>query len=839
VNGGEWTGAPVATTTALESLAKDQALGLMIEARRHQTSETLAAFARAGLLRWAYQDAAPSYYRYADVLEVRDGKLLLPGGPSSAALWQRLAGEAPASLRDFVPALLHRRDGRVAFLWQSLYEAPPEVARFYLGDESSKDEVRAVRRVLGKLDDTAQESFEAPYGGDLGFGTFVRSVPLDAAGKRLDLPGGAGLWWTAVRGEDAPDDPARLQRIVERGGAVQLDDLDLLLKVLNETVNLNGYDQPALPRLIGVVRRFGDRRDLLTPSNVVLLTRAADAYPAALRVLGAVAWTRPDVIRDYLLAVAALDRLPRTPNSELLVLSFQGGTELISRLGRGGRLPPAVLEEHLERWGRIHGRAQDPFLAAGEQLAWLDRVLSSLPASEPGAPGRGALEQALLQALAPTRDPQRFEVDGVAFVGERGLEARRTMAQRLVEQEVPSYDEIVGLGRTLRALRAACAEEKLDTVKALVQEAEAALRRFPPASFASIAEEKEILERVFPVDRPKILAALEDLRAVKKANRLSSRVDDVDRIVSWLARDLRVALVAPTYLTIMARSASPAFESPNLLRSHRLWEDLKLATVSDSAWQATRIEAGKAGGLGASLRGPLSGAASALAEYADIGSAAEEAGKFEDLNRIRLVFAEWLSADWESISPEVSREIARLIEAGESELRRDPKSAHCRAVVPAQRLEHLERTLAENGALAPEISWSERLAIGIAVSGRPVDPALHVAGVASLSVNGQGQPWIGRWPSYEQLSHERRTTSLEERSLADFKLAVVRYLGRRGLQGVVASELMAMVVADMRAAATEGPRDWQSWVRFTSALDDDRFDAAMRTALERGLYSLE
>ena len=831
-----WTGQTITTASAFEALVKDQALGLVLEGRRHQTAETRAAFERAGVLRWAYQDAAPPYYRYADVLEVRDGQLLLPGGPGMAPLWQRLAGESPKNLREFVPSLLRRRDGRVAFLWQSLFEVPSEVASFYLGDVGSSDEVRAVRRVLGKLDDSAQESFEAPAGGDQGFGTFVRSVPLDSRGKALDLPGGPGLWWTAIRGEEAPDDPVRLQRIVDKGRALRLDDTELLIKALNETVNLSGFNQPALPRLIGVVRRFGDRRDLLTPSNVVLLTRAADGYPAALRVLGAIEWSKPDVIRDYLLGVAAVDRLPRSPKSEQLILSFQGGAELVGRMGRGGRVPTEVLEEHFERWGRLHSRFEDPFLAAGEHMAWLDRLLTSLPAAAPDAPGRGPLERALLQSLAPTKDPQRFAVDGVAFIGERGLEARRTMARRLVEQAVPSYDDLVALGRTLKALRAACAAENLETVKSSVREAEAILKRFPAVGGKAVVEDKDVLERVFPVDRPKIQTALRELLEVKKASKLSGRVDDVDRMTSWLARELRVALVAPSYLTIMARSDSPVFESPNLIRAHRLWENFAADTVTDSAWQNTRIEPGKAGGLGASLRGPVSGAASALAEYADVGGASEGAGSFQDLSRIRLVFNEWLSADWESITPEVSALVAQLIEAGEVELRRDPKSAAVRSVVPGSRL---DSALDDLGAVRPEISWSERLAIGIAVSGRPVDPRLHVAGVASLRVNGQGQPWLGRWPSYEQLSHERRTTALEERALADFKLAVVRFLGRRGVDGVIGADLMAAVVSDMRAVKVEGPRDWESWVRFASGLGDDRFDAALRNALERGLYSLE
>ena len=195
----------------------------------------------------------------------------------------------------------------------------------------------------------------------------------------------------------------------------------------------------------------------------------------------------------------------------------------------------------------------------------------------------------------------------------------------------------------------------------------------------------------------------------------------------------------------------------------------------------------------------------------------------------------------------MSRRVADLIARGEGVLAERGEAAQAlqRSVVPGARLERTGEANAAKGANGadPSISWSERLAIGLAAS-EPLalgDP-LHAAGVAMphvLSRMPRGRVWVGRWPSYENLAHDRWIAPLEERGVVDLKLAVVRFLGRRGLAGNLGPDLMGAVIADLRTVRSEGPRDWESWVRFSSRLDDVYFEAALRRLLEQGLYQLE
>ena len=860
-----WVGHPVGEDEALAALARDQAFGFVLEGARRLDTATRTELARLDLFPSFRQQSPAHFYRYAATLRLRDGQLVVPGGDAYRPLWRRLLGASADDPRLFVPALLTRRDGRVAFLWQALIDAPPEMARHYLGDPDSPDDRRTVQRVLAQLDATAPESFSAPLGGDLGFGTLVRSLPLAPGGGAIDLPGGAGLWWTALRDEEVPSDAEALGRIVERGLERELDETGLLLATLGAAVDVAGAARPALPRLIGAAGLFGDRRDLLTPENVVLLSRAVDSWPAALVPLRELEPRHPGTVRDHLLAVAALDRLPRTPDAELLLVNYQAGAGLVGLLAGSTGLAADRRETHFAAWARLHAGAADPYAAAAAQLRWLETLLADLPAAATDSPGRGPLERALLAALAPARDPQHVELDGVAFFARRGLEARRRMARRLVVQGIPACDDLVALARALRELRAACAAADAPAVATLAAEARRRLESFPALSPDEVTGDRTLQGRLFPIDRPQLAAALAELADGVRPASLPRRAGEIERLAGLLARELRVVLLAPSYLVVMARSDSQAFDSPDLVRSHRLW-DFEAPPEADSAWRGTRIERAVSDRLGAAVQGAVTGVGPVLAEYADPGGGAAAAGAFRDVGRLRAAFGEWLTADWETIDPRLSGAVAAAIDLADALLARaadrsapaaGPARERLARVVPGARL---ERALAGE----PVVSLSERLAVGLelldddakmaslqlpaaiaavaaarAAFGDDLRRRLDETGTAAPRIHGNGRRSVGHWPSYEQVERERRVESLEERGRLDIKLAVVRELGRRQLDGVLGIDLLAAVLADMRAVSPEGPRDWESWIRWTNGLDGDFFDRALRASVARGEWDLE
>lgn len=862
------SGKRVTAETALLELAKDQRLGLVMAGLERVTSETAATLEKLGLLPWVYEHAPRPFFRYAYAIRIHEGALVLPGGAESADLWRELVGESPRQVRSFIEALLARRDAKAAYLWQSLATVPHEVAGFYLGVRGDlADDRRYAKRVLARLDNVAADDFSGTLGGDLGFGVLVRSLPLAPAARRLALPGGAGLWWVAIRSEDTPDDAASLAKVVARARTESMDDGELLQRVLDEAVKVRGYHRPALPRLIRGVHLFGDREDLLTPANVVLVTRASDAQPAALAVLDDVELASPDAASDYLLTVAALARLPRSVESELLLTNFQGGVEWLHVMARADHAPALALEKHLTDWSRIHRTASDPYQVAERELAWTESLLRALPPAEEGAPGRGPLERAMLQALVARGEPQTFMVAGAQYRSERGIELRRELAARLVAQGIPAADDLVALRSGLAELRAACAGGEVARAHAAARQVESAMARFPRFDLRAVAEDRILAARVLPVDRPRLIALVRDVLARDRPRRIESAAGEVGRASGLLARELRPFLLAPAYLAAIAGSRSVLFDSPNLIRNHLLYEQLERDVATDSPWIEGRLETKGVAGLGAGYVGHLSGVPRALAEYAlpDTGSRTHSS----DVERLRLSFEDLVTTPWQRLGPEVTGTIAATIAAGDLIVARavaelptgGPHLVLAAARVPYARL---ESEAARPAGSPSRVSLAERLGLGLDFVAEQPQPAvalsaelrreldqriaslgpgwrgrLYAASTATPHVNGRTRRWIGSWPSYETLERERLPTALLERQALDLKLAVVRYLGAKGLPGDVGADLLARLLRRIDLLSEAETRGWETALAWTNQLGDADFEEAFRECLQDGLYSVQ
>ena len=344
---------PVTTSTAIGALARDQRLSLLIEGRRHLTRETRTAFDRAGLFPALYRSAPTAFFRYAEGFEVRGGQLVTPGGTAALERWRGLVeDEEPFSLATFVPKLLSRRGGRVAFLWHALFELPAPVQRAQL-------DPLQIAETLEALGDAGSEGFLGPYGGDDAWSARLRS---EAAGGVVGPEvGEIGDWWSGIRSSSL--------RVRAEGGAELLE-------------------------LVALRRRL--------PAEVIARHREA--------------WR--ELHRE--------DRRARLEHTN-----------------------PRRVVRHGEPY-----EPGDPRFVV-EQLGWLEDLLDVVAITQPppveGDPGRGHFERALLLGLAPVTDPQRFALDGVGFVGQRGLDARNAMAASLVEQGVAGIDELIASARALRA----------------------------------------------------------------------------------------------------------------------------------------------------------------------------------------------------------------------------------------------------------------------------------------------------------------------------------------------------------------------------------------------------
>ncbi|HUP22437.1 MAG TPA: hypothetical protein VNB06_05800 [Thermoanaerobaculia bacterium] len=851
----------------LGELVRDQRLGLVLEARRRLSTDTRAALGSVGW-NWLYRKADP-FFRYAPALRFEEGRLLLPGDDAARGAWASLLGSSPDRPAELVRDLLDKRGARGAFLVHSLSYVPPGVVNAHIGagDAATAGE-RFGRQVFRRIDETTAIELTSPRGGDWGFGTLVRSLPLAADGRSFLLPGGPGLWYQALRSAEAPTDPSSLDRIVRRGQSNNLSEADFLLRALTERNTVDGVDVPVLPRLIRTANMFGGDERILTPGNVVLLARASDTAPDALEVLEAIEPTRAEAVRDHLLAVAHLATLSRNVQSELLISIYQGGTAWLRTMAGAGRVDRRLLEERLQAWARLHHGATDPHAVAPAQLDWIVATLAALPERPAEAPGRDDWERRFVGGLVAPTAGTAFEFQGVEYESQRESLLASSLAGHLARGGIPSAGALVGLDEAFAALARAAAAGDLEQARSVATQAAALVSAFAGADLELAPENKDVAPRMLATDRPELLRLLESIGSIRRPEALRRRVDDVRRAEGLLARELRPFLLAPTYLSAMGNDPSLFFQDPHLIRKHLLFRSVGAQIASDNPWRHASVNR-EVAGLGAHVHGSLASTAAALAEF----SAAVGAGAF--LHRDRVWFADYVETRWHGISAETVRALSVLDDIGGwlvdqaidevGTARPTAALAFYAERLPLARMEDQAR-LGSAGRDELLYSPSELLVLGLGLVtddgfSRPSDlrlPAdlesswlaatsalgpdwrtlLDRAGGRTPALNGRSSPWVGYWPPYELLENERLLAALIERCMIDLRFAVLRYLGRRALPGEVAAELFRSVLREAsESMRLESLRDWEGHIGWVNALSDEWFDTRVRELFTEGYYT--
>lgn len=851
-------------TRALEDLAKDQRLALMLEARRRLDRETRVAVEAVGLRR-LYRSAPETLYRYASALVVRNGQLVAPGGEAAEPVWRELVGVSPRQPVGFLPELLTRKHGRAAYLWHALHFAPPAVENLYLGGVGGES---WVRRLYRRLDNEAIRELDDARGGDQGFPVFVRSVPLRADGKGLDLPGGPGLWYEAIKGDRVPGDAAALVQAVARGRQRALGDGELFLKALTETVDRPNHEVPALPRLLRAASFFAQRPELATPENVILVARASDNYEPALAVLETLALERPETLRDYLLAVRGLDDLARTPETELLVTGFQAGIEWLRLLAVAGRIPAATLEDLLARWTAIHRGHASPWRIAEAQRVWIDALFAALPEAPADWPGGGPRERKLLFAL--TSDGRTaFTWQGLEYQGDRARDLAVAMAASLDALDGVPPDRLADLDDALDRLVTAASRGAVDEARRASAEAAELLAGLPTLSLSAPLGRQPFRERLPEFWRGKLAEAVAKARDGRRLDRVAA---EVAAARSFLAGDRVLLLLAPAYLVAMGEELPPSLAGAQLLLKHQLIRQAPGLSDLDSSWRRAEVTKAEHPELGLVVRGHVSTVGEAVADVAFASLGRENTRALVDLERDRAWRRDFIETPWAGITPELLRLVAAAAAAGgavldaaaaETRTRIDgPARAFVEVRLPSARLEAWAA-----GERRARVSVGERFALGLAAldgdaygaAGTVELPAgvregfavaraplgagwrrnLDVAGAATPHLNGKGMRWSGTWPPYEAVETENGTAALAERELVDLRLAVLDFAGRRGLPAPVARDLLWRAVRDaVRGLALETRRDWESFLLWLADRDDAYFEETLRGCLRDGLYQL-
>lgn len=799
----------VAPEEAMEIMVFDQRLGLVAEGLRRLDKRTRASFDDERII-WLYDNAAQEFLRLAGSLQLGDSGLALPGGREASRAWSRLVGAPADDPWRFIRALLTSMEGRALDAWIGL--------RYSRGEH--------VLPFLEKLLDAASLREPAPSA------PFRRFFPPG----HFDL-GKPGRWGSGL---------LHAARVAGRpGGSSYLLALPDLSRVERGPRDLSAH-----VRVAGVIDEHPELRETGFPRALASMARN---MPEAFRFLERFRGTDPSSLRLYARAVSKMELLSRAGVSgESAALDFQGGCELLRILDQRGHASPRLIEERFLRWVQLHTEGSRDQVPVGAKIRWLAELARRLPEPNAGAAGRGPLEQRLLTALTLGADPQRFRLAKLDFQGHRSRDEVRLMEAWLVEQRIPSLDQLVGVAEAL----VAASEARDASAARALRRAKLTLDAFPRPVFDPPLE-GSAKER-FGIEERESLGKELGRRLSNRHSRLGRR--EVRNAIEKLASDLRALLVMPVYLEALGVKRDVLLDEPNLVRKHWISVDLdsqRWREPGDSPWSEAALIASPLSTAGGRIGGHLGGVTRALSRKrqasatAGLGNVRRVEGReeswFEDLETTR----------WRAITRPVSRAISALIDAG-GELAAKSDDPKARALlersVPRARLERGGKRL---------VSMAERLDAGLAcwrersclawlrqdtrkrvtstMGALGDDPLvwMNAAGRPTPATDGRLEVRLGPHYPYESLEADQGNEALLERSSIDLRLRIVAYLGRRGLPGEVGRDLLLEVLEEMpRSSRIEGRGDWEGFVIWVNEIEDEHLDERMRECLRAGVYRL-
>jgi len=819
-----------------------------------------------------YEKALDGFALYPEALEIRNGKIRLPGGAAAESVWAAVVGESPSDLPRFVVRFFGSGSGKAAYVADALRPLPEETARAFVlgattGGETSVERFERLFSAIGKTGRSYGNTQRDPW--DF---TQLAGFLRPAAGGEIALPGGAGLWMEALARPALPANEKELSDVLAAAAKRTEGPAEALERVLREETEGVSGPLPASKRFVVVSSLVRDRPVLGEPGTVLLLARGVDRFLGCYAPLEELPLVDAETARRYLFTLNRLDTNGTDRDAELRAGLFLASVQVLSDLFRSGsisdagarelfasllgqplfatpRTAPAAGMEPYDRW--LHGEllaalreAETRFLGAerAEALAWED---------EEGPRPAKTADELLSAALSGFRPPAALAWRGGRYsydASEDAVARRRTFAR--TQDHVPLWVLARAASERENALAAARAGD--------VEEARVALGALLE-SLGAIPAGREADERV-AATASGARHVLGTLQAATERNVASLLEAGLPRLDALRAERTLEALAVHVYSGCVLDPGDLTFADSRLVRRHSLSWGPRRGIVVPSPFQPARIETPEEG---ASLRlaGGWAGIGSPLGLLHAEGLVYDERALLSnDAVRAGLVLPAVLFTP-ARLDDEALRFVALACRAAEQlpgalaglpeAQRHDAWSRLARDLVPASRRNRLAREGAV--AVADDLSPSDLLRIGRRLALRtdpslPDVPAAREARevwsgrVARLGEAGakafldelgaRAFHWEGRsrlacldLPSYERLS-EYRVPQLFGDRLHDLPVAVARSVFDAGDPAGVVPLVLRSAIDDLLSRARMAYAfDWRP-VAATSATSAAYWPAA-------------
>ena len=443
------------------ALLRDRRASLFYYGAMAMDADTRAFLAtQPDLVRALADDSAGIVAAFGRSVRVANNRVILPGGDEAVPLWEEIVGARVTEPNAFVRRLLTAREGRLAYMLDTIAHLDPPRQRFALGlwtaDVSSRlDRLRIVQRAFTDVD--REWSFNAsPFGRPRHDAVLLlRLVPVDAQGAPT-TPAWRALWSAAFDSTDFPEAPERVFRGIDRSGSIDAAALVDQILLTPPPVRRTRFEMYAF-----AVRRFHGI-DATTAPDAIVALRALARYPAVMLGLERMGIASPAV---YVTVARACERMAAVTDprrGEIAHAQFQGALAVIERVARTGRLDAQQTEALVRSVAQV-ALVDDRY--SGRMAAWIDdHLIPAIP--PPSGPRKRDAELAILTAMGDRSpaDGAGVEWEGLSYVVDVTAGDVVRFAQVRARQGSERLDDVLDAARELRPRGGAASERNADEV---------------------------------------------------------------------------------------------------------------------------------------------------------------------------------------------------------------------------------------------------------------------------------------------------------------------------------------------------------------------------------------
>ena len=292
-----------------------------------------------------YDEALDGFVTYPEALEIRGGRIRLPGGEAADPAWEEVVGTPPSDRAKFIVKLFDAGGGKAAYVADALGQLPEETGRaFVLGTTGGGEPAAERFRHLYDAVSPGGRSYRSTTRDAYDLTHLSRFLTLSDGGEIVP-PGGTGLWLEALSSSKFPADEAELGQLLADASRRTEGPDELLGQLLRREVAGPDGSVPARKPFITVSSLIRARPLLADPGSILLLFRGHERLHSGYALLEDLPLLDPAIVRKYLFTLDRLDTNGVDRDAELRAGLFQASAELLGSLYRSGSLPDPTARE--------------------------------------------------------------------------------------------------------------------------------------------------------------------------------------------------------------------------------------------------------------------------------------------------------------------------------------------------------------------------------------------------------------------------------------------------------------------------------------------------------------